>query len=138
MGLTSQVVISSAGCRTDVHQLWSTLKIRMRVYEHDHEREMSATAVAQLLSTTLYGRRFFPYYSFNVLAGVDSEGKGGVWNYDAIGSGERVPFSASGSGEKLIVPIMDNLVSWKNRTDEHHQMTSEEVVALMKDAFITA
>jgi 20S proteasome subunit beta 6 len=46
----------------------------MQICHHQHNKQMSCPAMAQLLSNTLYYKRFFPYYAFNVLGGLDSEG----------------------------------------------------------------
>jgi 20S proteasome subunit beta 6 len=70
------------------------LKTRVAAYALAHGTPISSPALSQLLATELYGRRFFPYYAFNVVAGLDSDGKGAVFTYDAVGSYERVEYAA--------------------------------------------
>jgi len=41
--------------------------------------------------------RFFPFYTFNLLAGFDENGRGQVINYDAVGSGDFKKYAVLGS-----------------------------------------
>lgn len=36
---------------------------------------MTSGAIAAMLSTILYSRRFFPYYVYNIIGGLDEEGR---------------------------------------------------------------
>lgn len=58
----------------DITTLHKVLKNRLEWYFHQHGKYPSTPAIAQLLSNTLYYKRFFPYYTFNVLGGVDEQG----------------------------------------------------------------
>lgn len=71
---TSQAVLATSGMQADQATLHKTLQTRMITYKQTHRKEMTVTALAQMLANTLYYKRFFPYYTFNVLAGVDAEG----------------------------------------------------------------
>lgn len=71
---------------------------------------MSTPATAQMLSTMLYYKRFFPYYVSNILAGLDTEGKGVVYRYDPVGHTELAPYVAGGSAGALLQPLLDNQV----------------------------
>ena len=59
------------------------------MYLHEHLKPMSTNAVAQLASTMMYHKRFFPYYTSTILAGLDQEGKGVVYSYDPVGHMEK-------------------------------------------------
>ena len=63
--------------------------MRLKTYRHTHGRTMATPAVAQMTATMLYGKRFFPYYISNILAGLDKDGKGVVYSYDPVGHTER-------------------------------------------------
>jgi 20S proteasome subunit beta 6 len=71
---------------------------------------MKAPAVAQLLGNTLYYRRFFPYYAFCLIAGIDDNGRGCVYGYDAVGSFKRDDYGCMGSAQNFLWPLLDNLV----------------------------
>lgn len=60
--------------QADILALQKNLKAALEIYEHNHGKSMSTPAIAQYLSNTLYYKRFFPYYAFNVLAGIDEKG----------------------------------------------------------------
>mmetsp|Transcript_104369 Transcript_104369/g.185586 ORF Transcript_104369/g.185586 Transcript_104369/m.185586 type:complete len:244 (+) Transcript_104369:3-734(+) len=130
--LTDKCIISSCGMKSDAITLHKNLKARIVMYEHKHRRQPSVQAIAQLLSTMLYGRRFFPYYTFNVLCGVDELG-GAVYHYDAIGNFERCPYSTSGSGSSLVMSVLDAQLGKENQTVVTPKLDKAGVIELAKD-----
>ncbi|RLN53256.1 hypothetical protein BBJ29_004440 [Phytophthora kernoviae] len=136
--LTPTTVLGCPGSHNDIIQLRGVLSIRAQMYQHDNGKAMSTSAMSQLLMNTLYSRRFFPYYAFCILCGIDEEGKGAVYSYDAIGSNDRVTRAAQGSGGHLMIPLLDNLVEHDTRSDPKKQLTLQETKDIIKDAFITA
>lgn len=106
--LSDQTVLGVSGCWCDVLTFTRTLEARMKVvsclkcwkefpiiqnisqmYLHEHLKPMSTPAVAQLVSTMLYHKRFFPYYVSNIVAGLDQDGKGTLYSYDPVGHCEK-------------------------------------------------
>uniref|UniRef100_A0AC34FZL1 Uncharacterized protein n=1 Tax=Panagrolaimus sp. ES5 TaxID=591445 RepID=A0AC34FZL1_9BILA len=98
---------------------------------------MTVDLCAELLSRNLYYRRFFPYYTGALLAGVDEDGKGAVYSYDPIGCIERLAYSSSGAGESMIQPFLDNQVGHFTLGEkaDRPKLTIERAIALAKDAF---
>uniref|UniRef100_A0A061RK74 Proteasome subunit beta n=2 Tax=Tetraselmis sp. GSL018 TaxID=582737 RepID=A0A061RK74_9CHLO len=141
--LNQRCVMSSSGFQADYQTLQKLLGARQVMYQHNHNKPMACSAMAQLLSNTLYYKRFFPYYSFNLLGGLDDQGKGAVYTYDAIGSYERVGYSCQGSGKDLIQPVLDNQLKAASPllVPEKSSATAlplEEALDLIKDAFVAA
>ncbi|XP_006617752.1 proteasome subunit beta type-1 [Apis dorsata] len=137
--LSSKTVLGCSGCWCDTLTLTRILSARMQMYEHEHQKEMPTPAVAQILSTMLYYKRFFPYYVSNILGGLDENGKGCVYSYDPIGHCEITKYRAGGSAGALLQPLLDNQIGYKNQEGvEPAPLTQERAVAIIKDVFTSA
>eukprot|EP01054_Gregarina_sp_Poly1_P010820 Gregarina_sp_Poly_1__10819@NODE_835_length_6073_cov_244_613387_g603_i0_p5_GENE_NODE_835_length_6073_cov_244_613387_g603_i0NODE_835_length_6073_cov_244_613387_g603_i0_p5_ORF_typecomplete_len246_score32_35Proteasome/PF00227_26/1_6e34CbiG_N/PF11760_8/2_5e03CbiG_N/PF11760_8/0_27_NODE_835_length_6073_cov_244_613387_g603_i014042141 len=106
--LTKTTVLCSAGMRADIQGLWNVLKWYVAEYTFQHKHEPSVEALAQQLSVLLYQRRFFPFYTFNILVGVTAAGSGVLYSYDAVGSHELVYYGAAGAAAEMLLPVLDN------------------------------
>eukprot|EP01134_Creolimax_fragrantissima_P003645 CFRG3645T1 len=135
--LNDKAVLASIGFQGDTTTLQKHLNMKLAMYKHNHDKDMSVEACAQLLMTTLYYKRFFPYYTINILAGLDANGKGAVYHYDPIGSFEREAFRAAGTGAQLLQPLLDSEIGFKNKSDivERKVPSMEEAINICKDAF---
>ncbi|ORX39270.1 nucleophile aminohydrolase [Kockovaella imperatae] len=114
--LTDRCVIATNGFAADGNNFVKRIKQRLEWYEHAHQKQMSIKAIARLTQTMLYGNRFFPYFAYVILGGIDEDGTGAVYSFDPIGSYEREACRAAGAAQSLIQPFLDNQIYFRNQT----------------------
>ncbi|KAK6243865.1 hypothetical protein QUC31_010274 [Theobroma cacao] len=134
--LADNCIMAFSGFQADVKVLQKQLAAR-----HLVTNELPCNG--STASNTLYYRRFFPYYSFNVLGGLDDEGKGCVFTYDAVGSYERVGYGTQGTGSTLIMPFLDNQLKSPSplllpAQDAVTQLSESEAVDLVRTVYASA
>ena len=139
--ITPKTVLGSTGCWCDALTFAKVIESRVRGYLYEHNRMISTQACAQLVSTMLYYKRFFPYYISNIVAGLDEDGNGILYHYDPIGHFDLEMYTACGSSSSLIQPLLDNRVGKKNINGfvpEFVPLPLEEAICIIKDVFVSA
>ena len=137
--MSDKTVLGSTGCWCDILTFCKVAEMRMKSYRYNHNKSMSTPAVAQMMSTMLYNKRFFPYYISNILGGLDDQGKGYLYSYDPVGHCERNMYRAGGSSVSLLQPLLDNQVGLKNMENvDKTPISLEKAVSLIHDVFISA
>jgi 20S proteasome subunit beta 6 len=139
--LVTRVDLLLRYCFAFIHTISIYYLLNFR-YKFAHDADMSTVATAQLLSNTLYKKRFFPYYALALVAGLDAEGAGYVAGYDAVGSylRSREGYGANGSAAQLLMPILDNSfgsIGVTSGLQNKPEYSKDEVVEIVKSAFVT-
>jgi len=70
--VTDRLYVGLSGLATDILTLRERLRFRVNMYTMKEEREIEPKTFAHLVSSTLYERRFGPYFIEPVMAGLTS------------------------------------------------------------------
>ncbi|KAG8908393.1 Proteasome subunit beta type-6 [Tulasnella sp. 403] len=123
--LTDKAVLAVNGFAADGNMFVKKVKQRLEWYRHAHGKDMPLRAIARMIQTMLYAKRFFPYYVYNILGGIEEDGSGAVYSFDPVGSYERELCRAAGAAQSLVQPFLDNQVlsivtdSFTSATERH-------------------
>ncbi|KAG5178158.1 nucleophile aminohydrolase [Tribonema minus] len=138
----ARTFIGTAGCWSDTQGLLKAMQGLVGDYEWQQQHSISTAALARLLSNVLYSRRSFPFYTHNIVAGLDREGAGAVYGYDPVGSFERVKVACVGGGRSLLQPIMDHLAGDQDSSLDRRKplvsVSCDDALELVKEGFVAA
>lgn len=80
------VFLGLTGLATDVATVSDLLRYKVNMYRLREERNISPQTMANLVSSSLYERRFGPYFVSPVIAGINqTTGKPFICGFDSIG-----------------------------------------------------
>ncbi|KAB8302009.1 hypothetical protein EYC80_005462 [Monilinia laxa] len=80
------VYLGLTGLATDVSTVSDLFRYKVNMYRLREERNISPTTMANLVSSSLYERRFGPFFVSPVIAGLDQKtGKPFICGFDSIG-----------------------------------------------------
>ncbi|KAJ3518189.1 hypothetical protein NLJ89_g35 [Agrocybe chaxingu] len=82
--LTDKAVLAVNGFAADGNMFVKKVRQRLEWYRHAHAKDMPIRAIARLIQTMLYARRFFPFYVYNILGGIEEDGTGAVYSFDLL------------------------------------------------------
>ncbi|KAK7689964.1 hypothetical protein QCA50_006604 [Cerrena zonata] len=141
--LTDRAVLAVNGFAADGNVFVKKVKQRLEWYRHAHAKDMPLRAIARMIQTMLYAQRFFPYYVYNILGGIEEDGSGAVYSFDPVGSYEREACRAAGAAQSLVQPFLDNQIYFKNQQSLPGQsrplhLPLPEVLSIVIDSFTSA
>ncbi|EFP91202.1 proteasome core particle subunit beta 3 [Puccinia graminis f. sp. tritici] len=83
--VTDKMFIGLPGLATDTFTLKNVFRHRVNMYKMKEERVIEPQTMAHLISSTLYQKRFGPYFVEPVVAGLDSKNEPFIAATDLIG-----------------------------------------------------
>merc|ERR1712003_304475 len=115
--LTDQTFVGLAGLATDVQTMSQLLDFRLKLYSLREERQMQPKTIANMVSTMLYEKRFGPYFTEPVIAGLDKDHNPFMCAFDFIGAmSKNDEFVVSGTSSEQLYGVCESF--WREGMDK--------------------
>eukprot|EP00803_Ostreobium_quekettii_P008065 evm.model.scf_392.5 EVM.evm.TU.scf_392.5 scf_392:20604-21218(-) len=122
--------VGIAGLGTDAQTLHRLLKFKHNLYKLEEERDIHPTTFARFLSSTLYERRFGPYYVSPVIAGLEPDGKPFICHMDVIGATtNNGMFSVAGTMPEALMGMCESVWRPDMGPEELFEATAQSLLS---------
>lgn len=125
-----RLILGLSGLATDAKTLSNLFRFKHNLYRLREERDIKPAAFAQLVSSTLYEKRFGPYFCQPVIAGLGEDGAPYLCGMDSIGAIETAKdFMVAGTSADALLGICESI--WRPDMDE------EELFEVLSEAILS-
>lgn len=124
------VFLGITGLATDVTTLSETFRHKTNLYKLREDRSIEPETFTQLVSTTLYEKRFGPYFVGPVVAGINSRtGQPYIAGFDLIGCiDEAKDFIVSGTASDQLFGMCESLFEPNLEMDDLFETISQALL----------
>jgi proteasome beta subunit len=129
--IDQNIGITIAGLVGDAQVLARYLRAEVSLYRLRRNANLSAEGAATLLANILNGNRFYPYYAWLILGGLDAKG-GHVFSVDPAGGCIEDKFVSVGSGSPLAYGLIEESYSRDISTSDAVDLALRGLTAAMK------
>ncbi|CAG8610477.1 16720_t:CDS:2 [Funneliformis mosseae] len=128
--VTEKCYIALPGLATDVQTLSELFRLKCNMYKLREEREIEPLTLANMISSTLYGRRFGPYFCEPIIAGLDKNNKPHIYGMDLIGClNYPDDFTVAGCAEAALFGMCESLWEPDLEPDELFETASQALLS---------
>jgi len=121
-----KLFIAMSGLASDMHTLKATFEFKHKLYELRENRVMEPKTFASVVSTTLYEKRFGPYYVEPVVAGLDKENKPYITGMDLIGAAAPTDnFVVAGNNSESLFGVCESMYKENLEPEELFEVISQ-------------
>ncbi|HTT73195.1 MAG TPA: archaeal proteasome endopeptidase complex subunit beta [Thermoplasmata archaeon] len=129
--IDENVGITIAGLVGDAQVLARYLRAEVSLYRLRRGAPLGAEGAATLLANILSGNRYYPYYAWLILGGVDAKG-GHVFSVDPAGGCIEDRFVSVGSGSTFAYGLLEEGYSRDMSTSDGIDLALRGLTAAMK------
>lgn len=105
--ISDHIVATIAGGLGDSQHVVRVLQAESNIFKFKNGFEISVGGISTLLANMLNQTKFYPEYTFPIVAGVDKTGSH-VYSVDPAGGAEEDDFISVGSGSPYVYGVMED------------------------------
>ena len=95
-------MLGLAGLASDINTFHATLEFKLNLYRLREDRPMKPSTFANLVATSLYEKRFGPFFVTPIVVGLE-DGKAILASYDSIGCISVDTFAVGGTASEYLL-----------------------------------